>query len=144
MSLMNDIREEIRGAAETPRAERSEAPARKRNLLWLNFGILLKGAGEDGTDLFVGLPYGLPFDDMKPQEARGSSEAWIKLVQAKNRLLERMQKAGAKLSPGESSIISYDDETGFAVQMHRVAEPKSVGNANNNDYIAAIEAAFNR
>ena len=144
MSLMNDIREEIRGAAETPRAERSEAPARKRNLLWLNFGILLKGAGENGDDLFVGLPYGLPFDDMKPQEARGSSEAWIKLVQAKNRLLAQFQKAGTKLKPGESSIISYDEETGFAVQMHRVAEPRSTGSASNNDYIAAIEAAFSR
>ena len=67
---------------------------RKPSEVWLNVGVNIPGAGEDGADLFVSLPVGLPLDDMKAIQIRGSNQNSINLKQVKNALLDELQKLG--------------------------------------------------
>jgi hypothetical protein len=81
-------------------------------LVWLNIGYTVKG--EDGEDVFIGLPVGLPLDDMKEMEAKGSNPGWHQLVEAKNALLTYIKEAAKDLKPGE-----YINLDGLEIQAYR-------------------------
>lgn len=110
---------------------------RKPSQIWLNVGVTLPGAGEDGTDLFVSLPVGLPLDDMKPIQIRGSNQNSINLKQVKNMLLDELQKLGAAMSPGQRQAVPQ-----LSVEVYRVAQPDQTGTAANNPLIAGLVGAL--
>lgn len=121
-------------AAATKPAATEGSTERKPSQFWLNIGVTLPGAGENGEDLFVSLPVGIPLDDMKPVAIKGNNQNWINLAQTKNTLLEEVQKAGASMEPGSSDIIE-----GLSVQILRVGGAKpSTGDAESNPLIAAL------
>ena len=106
---------------------------RKSSQVWLNVGVTIPGAGEDGADLFVSLPVGLPLDDMKPVVIRGTNQNSINLKQVKNMLLDELQKLGASMAPGQRRLVPQLD-----VEIYRVAQPEQVGTAENNPLIAGL------
>lgn len=122
-----------------PAAAQNTAAAteRKSSKVWLNVGVVIPGAGEDGADLFVSLPVGLPMDDMKPIVIRGSNQNSINLKQVKNMLLDELQKLGADMSPGRRQAVPQ-----LSVEIYRVAEPDQTGTAEGNPLIAGLFGAL--
>lgn len=110
---------------------------RKPSQIWLNVGVTLPGVGEDGTDLFVSLPVGLPLDDMKPIVIRGTNQNSINLKQVKNMLLDELQKLGAAMSPGQRQSVPQ-----LSVEVYRVGQPDQTGTAENNPLIAGLVGAL--
>ena len=128
------------GSTKPAAAAQAAAPAtteRKSSQVWLNVGVTIPGAGEDGADLFVSLPVGLPMDDMKPIVIRGSNQNSINLKQVKNMLLDELQKLGAAMSPGQRQAVPQ-----LSVEVYRVAQPDQTGNAANNPLIAGLVGAL--
>ena len=124
-------------AQATKSAAAQAAPAtteqRKSSQVWLNVGVTIPDAGEDGADLFVSLPVGLPLDDMKPVVIRGTNQNSINLKQVKNMLLDELQKLGASMAPGQRRLVPQLD-----VEIYRVAQPEQVGTAESNPLIAGL------
>lgn len=137
MSILNDVQNDLAAAsrAGSTNASGNAKPQRESSKIWLNVGLVLEGAGEDGTDLFVSLPVGIPVDDIKPQQIRGNNEAWIQLAQTKNYLLEAIQKAAAKLEAGQRHVLD-----GMSVEIYRKAEPDQAGTTAENPLMAALQA----
>ena len=113
------------------------AAERKSSQVWLNVGVTIPGAGEDGADLFVSLPVGLPLDDMKAITIRGSNQNSINLKQVKNMLLDELQKLGASMQPGQRQTVPQ-----LGVEIYRVAQPEQVGTAEGNPLIAGLFGAL--
>ena len=120
-------------------AAQAAAPTteRKSSQVWLNVGVTIPGAGEDGADLFVSLPVGLPMDDMKAIVIRGSNQNSIHLKQVKNMLLDELQKLGASMKPGDRQTVPQ-----LGVEIYRVAQPEQVGTAEGNPLIAGLFGAL--
>jgi hypothetical protein len=115
-----------------------KAGAKDKSQLWLNVGMNLPIQQPDGTieNVFVTLPFGLAIDTMSKSEMKGSSTEYAKLHQAKNWLLEQLQDAGQKLSPGDAHLIN-----GLQLQLRRVGET-AVVDPGTNQYIAAMQNVF--
>ncbi|MGV8863272.1 MAG: hypothetical protein ACOH2T_19160 [Pseudomonas sp.] len=127
---------DIAGVANrTPAAAPAAASTRKKSDFWLNIGVTVKG--EDGSDVFIGLPNGIPLDDMKPVEVKGNNQNMIDLNQTKNSLLEALQKFAAQMDPG-----SREDFPQLTVQLYRRAEPAQTGNASSNNLLAQMFGKF--
>jgi len=94
---------------------RDDRPAAQ---VWLNIGINVDMSnpetGETET-VFVSLPLGLPVDTMEPLAMRGSNANWANMVQAKNYVLEELQKMAAGVAPGEGEFVD-----GLKIQIKRV------------------------
>lgn len=133
MSILTEARSNAAAAVQSAQNNRPATEERKTSELWLNVGFTLKGAGEDGADLFVSIPRGIPLDDLKIQDAKGNNVQYIQLVQAKNHLLTAIQKVGASLKPGERQML-----TELEVDIYRAAKPESTGNADENPLIAQM------
>lgn len=131
---VSDVAQPSGNAGGSNDAAKTERP---KSQFWLNIGFTIPGGAEDGSDLFVSLPQGIALDDMKPQEVRGSNQNWTQLVQAKNHLLEQLQKGGAELEPGARIVLE-----GFTVEMHRVGTPAQRGDAESNPIIGAMAKIF--
>jgi hypothetical protein len=140
-SILGGLRQAVSDVAQPSSATAGTATdakaERPKSQFWLNIGFTIPGGAEDGSDLFVSLPQGIALDDMKPQEIRGSNQNWIQLLQAKNHLLEQLQKGGAELEPGARITLE-----GFTVEMHRVGTPAQQGDANSNPIIGAMAKIF--
>jgi hypothetical protein len=133
-AVLGSIRSEVAAAAgQRQTASVGHAAERQPSLFWLNVGVTLEGAGQDGTDLFVSLPVGIPLDDMKPQAVRGNNADWIQLGQAKNALLEALQKAAAGLNPGDRVDLPQ-----LSVQLYRKGEPAQSASSDTNPLVAAL------
>lgn len=94
----------------------------KNSELWLNLGVEVQNGDKPA---FISLPFGLPIDNMKPARAATSNAEWNAIAQAKNGLLEELQKLGASLEPGA------DLELNLVVKLHRSAnnaEPEAADN----------------
>jgi hypothetical protein len=115
----------------------SAAPVRAPSQVWLNVGVTIPGAGQDGEDLFVSLPVGLAMDDMKPVKITGTNSNSIQLKQVKNLLLDELQRAGQALKPGERRAIPT-----LSVELYRIGQPDQEGTAENNPLIKALQATL--
>lgn len=133
MALLNEVREAMSQNNQSGNRQ-AGGEERKKSLGWLNIGVNLVGAAEDGSDLFVSLG-GIALDDIKLREASGNNANMIALTQAKNALIKSMQQANSKMSPGQTQIVPS-----LQVQMLRVNEPNAVGTAENNPLIAQMQS----
>jgi hypothetical protein len=68
---------------------------------WINIGYLAAGAGENGEDVFVSLPLGLPLDTQKELKTNSSNEAFAALQAARNELWQQLMDVARALQPGE-------------------------------------------
>lgn len=137
MGILDTLAAQSTKPATTEAAGTPAKPERKSSEVWLNVGVTIPGAAEDGSDLFVSLPVGLPVDDMKAIQIRGTNQNSINLKQVKNMLLDEVQKLGASMKPGERKGIPQ-----FSVEIYRVAQPDQVGTAEGNPLIAGLFGAL--
>lgn len=135
MSLINEVL--MGGTSAAGAGEGGEVTERKRSEFWLNVGVELKGAGEDGEDLFVSLGRGIAGDDLKIQTARGTNANIIELTQASNALLGKIQAAFAQMAPGERKTLPK-----LTVQAYRVAAPNSVAAEGESRLVDQITDLF--
>ena len=133
MGILDTLASQNTKSAAAQNAAPTPSTERKSSKVWLNVGVTIPGASEDGSDLFVSLPVGLPLDDMKPIVIRGSNQNSINLKQVKNMLLDELQKLGASMSPGQRRLVPQ-----LEVEIYRVAQPDQVGTAENNPLIAGL------
>lgn len=96
--------------------------------LWLNVGY-------QSGDKFINLPVGLPVDTMKPADARGQNEDWLRQRAAQNYLLEMLQKAGAEMEPGQEVSLKLE------VRLRRTQEKVDV-DPDTNPYGIALTDIF--
>lgn len=135
MSIIDLVRaEQAATTASTAKAD-SAKPERAKTQFWANVGMNLEGANEDGSDLFISLPLGIPLDDLKPQKVTGNNTKWRNLVEAKNQLLAVILKEAGKLEPGQRISIP-----GFTVEIARVGEAVEPTSDGDNPLLAAMFA----
>ena len=91
----------------------------KKAQVWANIGYIAEGAGAEGEDVFVSLPFGLAIDTMTPMARRGKQE-WLNRVDASNNLLEQLIEAGMSLQPGEHRFLNTEGP--LVIQLLRVGE----------------------
>lgn len=137
MGILDTLASQNGSTSTKPAAAASSTTERKSSQVWLNVGVNIPGAGEDGTDLFVSLPVGIPLDDIKPIVIRGSNQNSIHLKQVKNMLLDELQKLGAGMQPGGRQTIPQ-----LGVEIYRVAQPEQQGTADSNPLIAGLFGAL--
>ena len=137
MGILDTLASNNTKPAATTQAAGSSTTERKSSQIWLNVGVTIPGAGEDGADLFVSLPVGLPMDDMKPIVIRGTNQNSVNLKQVKNMLLDELQKLGASMQPGQRQTVPQ-----LSVEIYRVAQPEQTGTAENNPLIAGLFGAL--
>lgn len=131
MTILSNLHKNIAATAQP--ANHTASNERPKAKLWLNVGITLKGAGEDGEDIFVSLPGGgIALDQLEPQEVKGKSPHWINLVQTKNALLDQVQKGATELPVGERQVIPLE------VELYHVGQPDQVGSVESNPLLAAL------
>ena len=87
-----------------------------KSQIWINLGYTAEGAGKDGEDVFVSLPYGLPLDSMEHVNTKSKNEDYSALQQARNSLLDQVKEASATLQPGESMLVTLE------IQIRRIEE----------------------
>lgn len=133
MSILSAARNETAATAVNNAAAQTPAADRPKSEMWINVGVVLKGAGEDGEDIFVSLPKGIPLDDLVATDARGNNIKMIHLTQAKNALLAAVQKKASQLDPGTRETLSE-----LTVEVYRSGKPESTGTVENNPLIAAM------
>ena len=136
MSILEQVRRDV-DAAKAAGTTTGAKEERKATQFWVNVGITLKGAGENGADLFVSLPMGIALDDIKPVNVRGNNVNYVQLQQAKNALLNATQTAAAKLAPGERMPLPE-----FSVEIARVSAPDQVGDTQSNPLLGALANAL--
>lgn len=103
---------------------------KEKTQIWLNVGY------ETADGKFVNLPIGIPIDTMNKLQIRGSNEDWNKLSQARNKMLEQMQKHGSSMAAGAEEIVR-----GLVVKIKRVAADADV-DPHHNEYLADNEISF--
>lgn len=101
----------------------TKADDRPQADIWLNVGYTATDG--EGEDVFIGLPMGIPLDTMKESPMRGKDEGFRQVLQAKNSLLETVQKAAAELKPGQEEMINLQ------VQIRRVSKTEEPAAGDN-------------
>lgn len=102
-------------------------------MIWLNVGYEVTDE-TTGEVTFISLPFGLPLDTMEPKKVSGKNEDWKRMVQAKNQLLEHLQKAATGLKPGEESVVSA-----LQVQLRRRADNEAP-DLDENPFVSGLGA----
>lgn len=102
---------------------------------WLNIGYSVAGAGEDGSDMFVSLPYGIPLDAMEQVKTASKNADFHAFQCARNDLLAQLQEFAKGLKPGEEVIIE------LAVQLRHVNEEVADLPASENKFARTLQLA---
>ena len=118
-------------------SNRTEAQQRPAAQLWLNIGVIVKGAGEDGSDLFLSLPQGIPLDTIEKLSTRSSNEDFRDRQAARNDLLDQLLSLGESMQPGEERFIG-GDEDGLVIQVRRVREETAPTDADKNKFAVKL------
>ena len=103
--------------------------------VWVNIGYTVQGQNEQGQpeDVFIGLPKGLPLDQMQPVKTNSSSEFYSAIQESKNDLLAQLMAAAEKLQPGQSRIVNLE------VELRRVATPHAPIKASENPFSKSLD-----
>ncbi len=104
-----------------------------KSQFWMNVGFTAEGAGSDGEDIFVSLPYGLPLDSMEHVNTKSKNADYTALQQARNSLLDQVKEAAATLQPGESMTVQLE------VQIRRVEEEVEETVSADNKFMRSLK-----
>lgn len=118
------------GNTETSTKTPTNYDDRPKAQIWLNIGYESQDA--EGNDMFISLPMGLPLDTMEAKSVNGKDLGWKQMQQAKNALLEQLQKAAMQINPGEEHTIP-----GLTIQVRRVAQTEAP-DASENPHMNAL------
>jgi len=107
----------------------TERKPREEAKFWLNFGYIKNFKNEQGEDdqTFVTLARGIPVDQVEAFDLgkiRNTNMATLRRDQ--NKFLAAIMTEAEALEPGQSKIISFDNERNLGVELRRVgnaAEP---------------------
>ena len=104
-----------------------------KSQFWMNVGFTAEGAGAEGEDVFVSLPYGLPLDSMEHVNTKSKNENYVALQQARNGLLDQVKEAAATLQPGESMTVQLE------VQIRRIEEEVKETPTTDNKFMRSFK-----
>ncbi len=104
-----------------------------KSQFWMNVGFTAEGAGAEGEDIFVSLPYGLPLDSMEHVNTKSKNADYTALQQARNSLLDQVKEAAATLQPGESMTVQLE------VQIRRVEEEVEETVSTENKFMRSLK-----
>lgn len=99
--------------------------------VWLNVGY--NSVDASGESTFIGLPIGIALDTMQPSKARGSDEDWLKVVEAKNDLMEQLQRYAETLASGAEEVIPD-----LVIQIRRVNEKAQGTTTGQNQHLNTL------
>lgn len=118
-SILEDLKNlGNRNTAASSNAQQGEE-ARKTSDFWANIGYSVVNP-DTGDDMFIGLPFGMAIDTMKPRDLPRTNGKMRQLRVAQNALLEKIQAAAAQLAPGESIILPLE------IELRRNAEDEGI------------------
>ena len=104
--------------------------------VWLNIGIEPKGlVNEDGTPVFITLPYNLALDTMPNANVNSSNKEFAIRQNSKNQLKALLIEAGMNLQPGESQ------EVRLVCKVYRAKPSETLGEGDSmvtKDAMAAL------
>lgn len=89
---------------------------------------------QTGEMVFISIPVGIGIDTQKPLDIKGQNEEWNAKARAMNALLEKLQRVGAGLEPGEEVELPQ-----LTLQMRR-RKPAAETSDENNAHMAALDA----
>lgn len=99
---INDMRGELFANKNQTNTSNEKAKAQ----VWLNIGIEPKGlTNEDGTPVFITLPYNLALDTMPDANVNSSNKEFAIRQNSKNQLKALLIEAGMSLEPGQSQEV---------------------------------------
>ena len=104
-----------------------------KSQFWMNVGFVAEGAGAEGEDVFVSLPYGLPLDSMEHVNTKSKNADYTALQQARNGLLDQVKEAAAALQPGESMTVQLE------VQIRRIEEEVAEEPTTDNKFMRSLK-----
>ena len=104
-----------------------------KSQFWMNVGFTAEGAGAEGEDVFVSLPYGLPLDSMEHVNTKSKNENYVALQQARNGLLDQVKETAATLQPGESMTVQLE------VQIRRIEEEVEETPTTDNKFMRSLK-----
>lgn len=100
---INDMRGELFNKNQQTNASANE---KAKAQVWLNIGIEPKGlVNEDGTPVFITLPYNLALDTMPDCNINSTNKEFAIRQNSKNQLKALLIETGMKLEPGESREV---------------------------------------
>lgn len=120
-----------------PAAAPAAGAKREPSQFWVNIGIKIPGGNEDGSDLVISLPNGLPLDDMKEVTVKGSNPQWVGMQQAKNALLNVIKTKAGALAPGERLAMPE-----LVVEVYRAKGEQAATSEGATSLIQGVFAAF--
>ena len=130
---INDMSKELFGNKNQQQANAANKPKAE---VWLNIGIEPKGlANEDGTPVFITLPYNLALDTMPNANVNSSNKEFAIRQNSKNQLKALLIEAGMNLQPGESR------EVRLVCKVYRAKPSETLGEGDSmvtKDAMAAL------
>lgn len=103
-----------------------------KSQFWLNMGYTVEGAGEDGEDVFISLPFGQPLDPMEHVRTSSKNENYRLQQMARNELLDQLNELAKSLEPGEEIIVPLQ------IQLRRINNDAPEVNAAENKFVRAL------
>lgn len=106
----------------------NDSSEQKKSVFWVNVGYKTGVEREDGSEIIVTLPFGIPLDSMQYVQTNSRNTEWSELQQARNSLLDDLRKAASELAPGEEKELT------LCVTLRRATEAVSEVAAGNNKF----------
>ena len=100
-------------------AQNQNGSEQKKSIFWINVGYKTGVEREDGSEIIVTLPFGIPLDSMQYVQTNSKNQEWVELQQARNSLLDDLRKAASELAPGEEKELT------LSVTLRRATEAVS-------------------
>lgn len=91
----------------------------KKSVFWVNVGYKTGVEREDGSEIIITLPFGIPLDSMQYVQTNSKNKEWVEIQQARNSLLDDLRKAASELAPGEEKELT------LCVTLRRATEAVS-------------------
>lgn len=113
-------------------ANKSAKDELPKSQFWLNMGYTVEGAGEDGEDVFISLPFGQPLDPMEHVRTSSKNENYRLQQMARNELLDQLNELAKSLEPGEEIIVPLQ------IQLRRINNDAPEVNAAENKFVRAL------
>lgn len=100
-------------------AQNNNSDEQKKSVFWVNVGYKTGVEREDGSEIIITLPFGIPLDSMQYVQTNSKNKEWVEIQQARNSLLDDLRKAASELAPGEEKELT------LCVTLRRATEAVS-------------------
>lgn len=97
-------------------ADSTPAAARPKAEFWVNLGYESDVQDDEGNNMFISLPQGIPLDTQESLKTNSSNNKYAAFQSARNDLLDQLIAHAQQLKPGESCNVN------LTVQVRRVKE----------------------